>query len=133
MESIRCSLDSFEEAIGAMLQNEARECRNAMAKGIDKTMNDMVKETKRTAPRSKLDRSGTFAKKIAWRVEPYGFNGHSARWYVKPPDYRLTHLLVHGHATRDGGRTKANPFLHNALENAERALEENIRREIEGR
>jgi hypothetical protein len=37
-------------------------------------------------------------------------------WHVKAPDYRLTHLLVKGHATKDGGRTKANPFLQNALD-----------------
>ena len=37
-------------------------------------------------------------------------------WHVKAPDYRLTHLLVHGHATKTGGRTKADPFLHKALD-----------------
>lgn len=44
------------------------------------------------------------------------YAGRTYVWYVKPPDHRLTHLLVHGHATKDGGRTKANPFLANALD-----------------
>lgn len=44
------------------------------------------------------------------------FAGRTYVWYVKPPDHRLTHLLVHGHATKDGGRTKADPFLQNALD-----------------
>ena len=52
-------------------------------------------------------------------------------WYVKAPDHRLTHLLVHGHATRNGGRTKANPFLKNALDDVlpeyERAVEEAVK------
>ena len=44
------------------------------------------------------------------------FAGRTYAWYVKPPDHRLTHLLVHGHDTKDGGRTAADPFLHNAVE-----------------
>ena len=46
-------------------------------------------------------------------------SGHGTKkyiWHVKAPDHRLTHLLVHGHATRNGGRTKADPFLQNALD-----------------
>ena len=62
-----------------------------------------------------------------------GGGGHRGRtiratWYVKAPDYRLTHLIVHGHATKDGGRTRGNPFLKNALDEVlpeyEREVEE---------
>ena len=53
-------------------------------------------------------------------------------WYVKAPDHRLTHLLVHGHATRNGGRTKPDPFLHNALADVlpeyEKAVEEAVKK-----
>ena len=42
--------------------------------------------------------------------------GSSYIWYVRAPAHRLTHLLVHGHATKDGGRTKGDPFLKNALD-----------------
>ncbi len=52
-------------------------------------------------------------------------------WYAKPPSHRVVHLLVHGHATKGGGRTKGNPFLHNALNKVlpeyERAVEEALR------
>lgn len=38
-------------------------------------------------------------------------------WYVKKPEYRLTHLLVHGHKIAGTSRkTKPNPFLERALE-----------------
>ena len=52
-------------------------------------------------------------------------------WYVRPPDHRVTHLLVKGHATRNGGRTKADPFLRNALDQVlpeyEKAVEESLK------
>ena len=49
-------------------------------------------------------------------------------WYVKPPDHRLTHLLVHGHVTKDGGRTKGDPFLENAVDSAVDWFEDNLER-----
>lgn len=52
-------------------------------------------------------------------------------WHVKPPEYRLAHLLANGHATLDGGRTKADPFLKNAVDAVlpeyQAAVEEAIR------
>lgn len=43
-------------------------------------------------------------------------------WYVdsKDSNYRLTHLIVNGHALRNGGRSKANHFLSKAVDEVER-------------
>lgn len=95
------------------------------------SMQELVKQTKATAPRGK--RHGQFRKNIAAdysRLKKRGAGGRNigATWYVKAPDYRLTHLIVKGHATKDGGRTRANPFLQNALDKVlpeyERGIEE---------
>jgi len=72
---------------------------------------DLVKKTKATAPVA----SGEFRENIAWKKLVGKFAGTRYVWYVKPPLHRITHLLAHGHATRNGGRTKADPFLKNAL------------------
>lgn len=72
---------------------------------------DLVKKTKASAPVA----SGSFKKNIAWKKVDKGLGHKTFVWHVKAPDHRLTHLLVHGHATRTGGRTKANPFLKDAL------------------
>ena len=70
------------------------------------------KLTKATAPVA----SGDFRKHIAIKEVDSGHGTKKYIWHVKAPDHRLTHLLVHGHATKTGGRTKADPFLKNALE-----------------
>lgn len=74
---------------------------------------ELVKRTKPTAP---VGARGSFKKNIASKQNKKSRNGNTYAWYVKAPDHRLTHLLVHGHETRDGGRTKADPFLQNAME-----------------
>lgn len=86
--------------------------------------NKLKKLTKATAPVA----SGSFRKNIAVKEVDAGHGMKKYIWYVKAPDHRLTHLLVHGHATRNGGRTKADPFLANALNTVlpefEKAMEE---------
>ena len=88
---------------------------------------DLVKKTKATAPK----RTGTFKKNIAWKALDDGHGGKRYVWHVKAPDHRITHLVVHGHATRTGGRAKGNAFLANALDSVlpdyEKAIEEAVR------
>jgi hypothetical protein len=79
----------------------------------DAAVKKLVKLTKATAPQGAR---GSFRRNIAGKNLKKGNRGSTYAWYVKPPDHRLTHLLVHGHATKDGGRTKADPFLQNALD-----------------
>lgn len=89
------------------------------------------KLTKASAPRRKGKGGGSFRRNIAIKALDAGSGMKKFVWYVKPPDHRLTHLLVHGHATVDGDRTKANPFLENALDvvlpEYEKAVEEAVK------
>lgn len=87
----------------------------------------LVKKTKATAPK----RTGSFRKNIAGKVLEKSPRGDKYVWYVKAPDHRLTHLLVHGHAKQKGGRVKGHPFLKNALDAVlpayEQAVEEAVK------
>lgn len=87
----------------------------------------LVKLTRATAP---VGARGSFKRNITSKRLSKTDRGSSYVWYVKPPDHRLTHLLVHGHATRDGGRTRADPFLKNALDTVlpeyEKAIKEAV-------
>ena len=101
------------------------------------SMKQLVKETKATAPIGK--RNGQYKKQIAadytgTRRTARGIRGQkvNAIWYVKAPDYRLTHLLVNGHATKDGGRTNANPFLRNAVDRIVPDYEQKVEEVLSG-
>ena len=97
------------------------------AQGKD-AVTKMVKLTKQSAP---VGIRGKFKDAISSKEIDKGYKAKSYVWYVKEPHYRLTHLLVKGHATVNGGRTKADPFLQNALDAVlpeyEKAVEEVIK------
>ena len=99
------------------------------------SMRNLVKKTRATAPVGQ--RKGRFKKNITAdyqelrRAKKLRGRTIRATWYVKAPDYRLTHLIVHGHATKDGGRTRANPFLQNALDSVLPEYEKEIEEVLE--
>lgn len=104
--------DQLGAALGDLLgtyNDEVTEKVNEAGRAAGKKL---VKLTKATAP---VGYRGDFKRGIALKEEDAGHRMKRFIWYVKPPNHRLTHLLVKGHATKDGGRTKADPFLANAL------------------
>lgn len=90
-------------------------------------MKKLVRLTRANAP---VGARGSFKRHIASKEIDAGHGMKSYVWHVKAPDYRLVHLLVHGHATKDGGRTDPDPFLANALDQVlpeyERDIEEAV-------
>lgn len=83
----------------------------------EKYSTELVAQTKATAPVGNR-RSNKYKNSIKCKKLNESARGITYVWYVdsKDSNYRLTHLLVHGHALRDGGRSKANDFLKNAVD-----------------
>lgn len=108
----KITIDDLADAIGERLTVYQSETARKILGVTKSTMKRFVKITKQTAPR----RTGKFAKAIRSTVEDNGVVGSKGIWYVGGDEYRLTHLLVNGHQLRQGGRTKGDPFLENALE-----------------
>lgn len=100
-----------------MLDGYKEDVCNNVYKAGHKAIKDLERRTVDTAPIGRRRKPGShFRESIATKSSKDRIGNSSHLWYVKAPNYRLTHLLVHGHATRNGGRTKPNPFLVNALE-----------------
>lgn len=114
--AIQKELTVYSEGVAERVNAAGQECSEKLRK-----------LTKASAPVA----SGSFRKNIAVKQMADSNGMKKFIWHVKAPDHRLTHLLVHGHATVNGGRTKADPFLKNALgvvlPEYEKAIEEAVK------
>lgn len=116
-------VNDLDVELKAILDGYSNQVRVGVDMLSEETVKRIADETKRTAPvgyRKKFRRSVTSGNISKTRYTT------AWAWYVKPPDHRLTHLLVHGHAKKGGGRTKANPFLANAVAAAVEWFEEKL-------
>lgn len=117
--------------LGAALQRELTVYHQDVVEKVDTASEAAVKKLVKLTKASAPVRSGSFKKNIASKILEKRLNGSEFVWYVKAPDHRVTHLIVHGHATRTGGRTRSNPFLQNALDTVlpeyEKAIEEAVK------
>lgn len=76
-------------------------------------------------------KTGAYSK--SWTVKTTKETSESLELTVcSPKKYQLAHLLEKGHAKRGGGRTKAQPHIALAEENAAKQLESNIKRALGG-
>lgn len=124
------SIDKLSTAITNELKLYSASVVEGMKKVNDECMKEFVSDTKRDAPKSNTKRSGTFVKNITSKTTLDTPNRKVNTWFVKNPEYRLTHLLKNGHATRNGGRTKAQDFITSNYNKLEKEFEEGIKEVI---
>ena len=108
------TIESLSDAINNELTIYSQEITETIKKEAKSHMSQLVKQTRATAPvgnRQKHYRDNIASKKVSENDR-----GASYVWYVKGSDYRLSHLLEHGHATRDGGRVSGSHFIEKASE-----------------
>lgn len=124
----RIQIHQLSDALRRQLADYSESVTKGVNAAAEESAKQMVKLTKATAPkgaRGKFRRAITYAEKTS----PLGAKEYS--WGAKAPEHRLTHLLVHGHATCNGGRTSGNSFLSDACETVfpefERKVEEVVR------
>jgi len=117
--------------MAAEIANMLSEYQTEIAKNIDASgkavANQGARELRKTSPK----KSGAYAK--SWKAEKTSGNnvGEDVGYTIYNKDhYRLTHLLENGHATRNGGRTKAikhiEPVERAVIQDYEKAVEEAI-------
>lgn len=91
---------------------------DTVTQAVEETAKETVKELNATSPKSPS--GGDYAKSWAKKRDRKA----RGKWYMsmtvysKDPEYRLTHLLEHGHAKVNGGRVEGKPHIRVAEENA---------------
>lgn len=105
-------IEALSDAITQDLMLYSDRVMVAVQAAGEKAVKDLVEKTKATAP---VGHRKKFRRSITYSVKNKNRRNTTYVWHVKAPDYRLTHLLAKGHATKNGGRTRPDPFLKNAV------------------
>ena len=114
------------------IANMLSEYQTAITKNIEASSkavaNQGAKELRKTSPK----KTGAYAK--GWKAKRTSGNsfGEEVGYTIYNKDhYRLTHLLENGHATRNGGRTRAIKHIEPVEQAVIRDYEEAVREAIE--
>lgn len=127
----RVAIENLGGAIARELTLYTKNVQKAVNKAGKKAIKEVERKTKDTAPFNARAYHKHFADLIATQTDTARTGDETHTWYVKPPGSRLTHLLVNGHETRDGGRARSSSFLHDALDDVlpdyEKEVEEAVK------
>lgn len=107
-------IDELNDAINGVLVEYNKTVVEGLKKTTKQAMNDLVKNTRETAPVGK--RSKHYRDSISSKTIFEDNQGIKKLWFVKGSDYRLTHLLNNGHALKNGGRYPGTNFLGKAVD-----------------
>lgn len=101
--------DELNSAIKGQLENYNSLIIKGIKSEVKKAMKDFVQNTSESAPVGK--RHKHYKDQITSRVSENTNTSFIMEWYVKDPDYRLSHLLEKGHRTKNGGYVPGLGFI----------------------
>ncbi len=113
MAKILLESEKLTDEIFKMLKNYHKDVSDGVFKVGKRAIRELERKTIDKAP---IGKRGEFRPHIASKSEQSRLGETKHTWYVKAPEYRLTHLLVKGHKLWYGGSTRPDPFLKDALE-----------------
>lgn len=102
--------DELQKAVMDYLQNYKEDIDEEVIDTVDEVTKKARDELKQTSPRRKNSRKDQYYK--GWSIKLSKRRTgvyHKVIW--NKTNYQLTHLLEFGHATRNGGRTRAIPHI----------------------
>ena len=122
----RVNVDGLADAVIKGLAEYAELSTDGMKASVKKASKKCKEDISSGAPK----RTGRYAK--SWKTKVTGESSSALTVTVYSSVPGLPHLLEHGHAKRGGGRVSGRPHIAPAEESAEKMLEAEIKKALEG-
>ena len=118
------NIDDLSDAIREELDIYDIDISQEIKRQTVKSIMQCVAATTLTAPVG--TRATHYRDAIAWSTLEDTYRKTIVQWYVKAPNYRLSHLLNNGHATKNGGRVEGTNFITRAHDETVKDYEKKI-------
>lgn len=119
------SIKDLEKALNDYLQDYVEDIEDDVENVTDSITKEATKELQQVSPRGKGSRSNPYYK--GWtRQKNRKIRGRYVIAIHNKTNYQLTHLLEFGHATKNGGRTKAIPHIRPTEEKYKKLYEKKL-------
>jgi len=119
--------ESLDNEIAKILEEYGDEVSNAMTEAIEET----AKEAQQSLKSFNHGRNPWKKYPKGWRIMVKAERLYSWGAVYNSKEYRLTHLLEFGHATRNGGRTQEFPHIAEVNEFAQSEVLKRLREKLE--
>ena len=121
-------IENLQNEVMKYLTDYVEDIEEAVKETTDNLSKEAVKEIKQNSPKRKGKRNNPYWKGWTKKKESKG-RRYTTKIYNRT-NYQLTHLLENGHATRNGGRTKAQPHIRPVEEKYNKLYEQEIKKII---
>ena len=120
------NITNIQEQVEELLDQYGKQCSEVVNESVHEVSKEALKKLKKEAPK----RTGLYKK--GWKVKKNDdkFAANDILYGKEASTYAIAHLLEHGHATRNGGRTAPIPHVKNVEEWAQKALVDTVEKKL---
>ena len=116
----------LQAQVEALLNQYGKQCSEVVNEAVHEVSKEALKKLKKESPK----RTGRYKK--GWKVKKNDdkFSANDILYGKEASTYAIAHLLEHGHATRNGGRTAPIPHVKNVEEWAQKSLVDTVEKKL---
>lgn len=120
------NITNLQAQVEELLDQYGKQCSEVVNEAVHEVSKEALKKLKKESPK----RTGLYKK--GWKVKKNDdkFAANDILYGKEASTYAIAHLLEHGHATRNGGRTAPIPHVKNVEEWAQKALVDTVEKKL---